>query len=108
MRPDRVSHLQFASMRPAGVRPLPDFLRGPMAANVCLNPEARMPRPAELRAGSHIKPKAGNRSAPQSEASDQFFIARLIFALEIIQQAPPLTNHHQQATTRVEILFVFL
>src|SRR5262249_4051378 len=42
------------------------------------------------------------------KALDELLIAPFILALEIVQQAPPLTHHHQQATAGMEILFVGL
>src|SRR5450755_2344162 len=44
----------------------------------------------------------------KSKALDEFLVAPFVLALEVIQQAPPLANHHQQATTGMEILLVGL
>src|SRR5579871_3854449 len=44
----------------------------------------------------------------KAKALDQFLVAPFVLALEVIQQAPPLADHHQQTTAGMEILFVGL
>ena len=47
-------------------------------------------------------------SAPQAQPLDQRLVAALVVTAQIIEQATPLTNHHQQAAPRGEVLLVRL
>src|SRR4029077_7541149 len=42
------------------------------------------------------------------KALDEFLVAPFVLALEVIEQAPPLADHHQQTTAGMEILLMGL
>src|SRR5215469_16423813 len=54
-------------------------------------------RPVRLRSAG---------STPEVEPVDQLLVAAGVLALEILEQAPALADHHQQATARMKILVV--
>lgn len=47
-----------------------------------------------------------SRSAAQAKSFDQGAIAAGAFLAEIRQQAPALSDHHQEATARVEVVLM--
>jgi len=46
-------------------------------------------------------------SAANTEAFTNALVTRLVFALQILQQAATLTNHHEKTTTAMEVVVMF-
>ena len=69
-----------------------------------------MPRIRWNEASSHHTGHAPQsiHSPPETQTIDQLLIAIDRFALEVIEQPPPLTDHHQQATAGMKIFLMDL
>ena len=46
-------------------------------------------------------------SAANTEAFDNGLVTRLVFALQVLQQAATLANHHEKTTTAMEVVVMF-
>src|SRR5579884_2891768 len=68
---------------------------------------ADVPKTASAARKNREKVERSRRpSTAQPEAPDQRLVAARIRALEVIEQAPPLPHHNEQAAPRVKVLLV--
>lgn len=73
--------------------------------------EKREPRSARMRRGPGMRrppPTQPARLMAQAELGDQRAIALGAFLAQIFQEPAALTNHHQQAPARVQVMFMHL
>ena len=79
-----------------------------VSCRIRLGQPGRNPQKAKRRGPIREPRLSQNALAAHAELTNQLLIRAFIFVLHIVQKPAALPNHNQQATARVEVLFMGL